>query len=74
MSLLRAHVFKSAEDYKQFIPDGLPDPFCVKHYSALSKIHGMDAYSIVKTLLHIGLIEEAGNLGRAAAYKIKSNE
>ena len=71
VSLLRAHVFKTVKDYEQFIPDGLPNPFCVKQYSALSKIRGMDAYSIVKTLLYIGLLEEAGNLGRAAAYRVK---
>jgi hypothetical protein len=71
VSLLKAYVFKSAEDYKIFIPDDLPDPFCVKNYSKSSGIHGMDAYSIVKTLVHIGLLEEAGSLGRAAAYKVK---
>lgn len=74
ISLLRAHIFKSIEDYKYFLPDDLPNPFCVKNYSEKTKIRGMDAYSIVKTLLHIGLIEEAGNLGRAAAYKVRGRE
>jgi chromosome segregation and condensation protein ScpB len=44
----------------------------VKNYSQHSNIHGIDAYSIVKTLLHLGLISEHGNLGRAAAYKVCS--
>ena len=74
VSLLRAYVFKRAEDYKLFIPENLPDPFCVKNYSQKSGIYGMDAYSIVKTLLHIGLLEEAGKLGRAAAYRIKQGD
>ena len=71
ISLLRAYVFKSIDDYKLFIPDNLPSPFCVKDYSKSSGIHGIDAYSIVKTLVHLGLLEEAGNLGKAAAYRIK---
>lgn len=74
ISLLRAHIFKSVEDYKYFLPDSLPNPFCVKNYSEKTKIRGIDAYSIVKTLLHIGLIEEAGRLGRAAAYKVCGRE
>ena len=74
VSLLRAYVFKSVEDYKLFLPDDLPNPFCVKNYSEKAKIYGMDAYSIVKTLLHLGLLEEHGNLGRAAAYKISDRE
>lgn len=74
ISLLRACVFKCAEDYKLFIPDDLPDPFCVKNYSSKSGIHGIDAYSIVKTLVHIGLLEEAGQLGRAVAYKRAQTE
>lgn len=74
VSLLRAHIFKTIDDYKYFLPESLPNPFCVKNFSAKTKICGMDAYSIVKTLLHLGLLEEHGNLGRAAAYKICDRE
>ena len=70
ISLLRAYIFKEPEDYKLFLPDSLPNPFCVKNYSEKTKIRGMDAYSIVKTLVHLGLAEPHGNLGKAAAYKV----
>ena len=73
ISLLRAYVFRSVSDYSIFIPEGLDEPFCVKGYSAKSGIRGMDAYSIVKTLCHLGLIEPAGMIGRAAAYARKNN-
>ena len=69
ISLLRTYVFKSTEDYKLFIPEDLEDVFCVKEYSKKSKILGMDAYSTVKTLCHIGLLEECGKKGKAVAYK-----
>ena len=70
VSLLRAQVFKSLEDYAIFIPEGLPETFSVKTYSSLSNIRGRNAYSIVKTLVRLGLLEEAGKLGRATAYKL----
>ncbi|MBR3686817.1 MAG: hypothetical protein IKL66_04980 [Clostridia bacterium] len=74
ISLLRAYVFRSASDYSLFIPNDLEDPFCAKNYSAKSGIRGIDAYSIVKTLCHIGLLEESGNLGRAIAYRRTNSE
>lgn len=74
ISLLRTYIFKSVEDYKIFIPDGLGEPFTVKEYSSKSKICGKDAYSIVRTLCHIGLLEECGKKGRAAAFQKKQNQ
>lgn len=68
VSLLRAHLFRTTEDYGVFVPEGLPEPFCVKHYSALSGIRGRDAYSVVKTLTYLGFFKESGKLGRATAY------
>lgn len=68
-SLLRAHIFRCVEDYRAFIPDDLPNLFTVKDFSAKSKIYGIDAYSIVKSLCSLGLLEQSGNIGRAAAYK-----
>ena len=68
-SLLRAYILQSAEDYNIFIPDTLPERFTVKEYSKEAKIYGIDAYSIVKVLCSIGLLEQSGNIGRAAAYK-----
>ena len=73
ISLLRAYVFKSENDYSIFIPTDLPEPFTVKNYSSKSGIHGIEAYSIVKTLVHIGLLEQTDNIGRSAAYKRTPN-
>ena len=73
ISLLRAHIFKELSDYSCFIPVTLPERFTVKQYSAETKILGIDAYSIVKTLCYVGLLEEDGNIGRAVAYKKKNS-
>lgn len=72
MSLLGAYLFKSKEDYRYFLPDSLPNSFTVKDYTEHSKICGMDAYSMVKTLCGLDLVEECGNIGRAQAYRIKN--
>ncbi len=74
MSLLGAYLFKSREDYEYFLPDSLPDTFTVKDYSQHSKIYGMDAYSIVKTLCELELVEEYGSIGRAQAYRRKNTD
>jgi hypothetical protein len=71
ISLLRAHIFKEISDYSCFIPETLPERFTVKQYSLESKIHGINAYSITKTLCYVGLLEEDGKIGRAVAYKKK---
>lgn len=69
LSLLSAAFFRDLEDYKIFIPDDLPERFTVKQYSLKAGIYGIDAYSAVKNLCAIGLLEPDGNIGRAAAYK-----
>ena len=71
ISLLRAHIFKEITDYSCFIPDSLPERFTVRQYSNESGIRGIDSYSIVKTLVHLSLLEEDGMIGRAKAYKKK---
>lgn len=74
MSLLGAYLFKSREDYGYFLPDSLPELFTVKDYSQHAKIYGMDAYSMVKTLCGLDLVEECGNVGRAQAYRRKNTD
>ena len=69
VNLLRAHVFRTLDDYKIFIPDSLDGEFSVKTFSSLSKIRGRDAYVAVHSLCDLGLIEECGKIGRAKAFK-----
>lgn len=74
MSLLGAYLFKSKEDYGYFLPSSLPEIFTVKDYTEHTKIYRMDAYSIVKTLCELDLVEECGSIGHAKAYRRKSPE
>lgn len=73
MNLLRAHVFYGLEDYRYFLPEKLDGAFTVKQYSDATRIRGKDAYSIIHTLCHLGLIQEHGKIGRATAYKRGNN-
>ena len=69
INLLSAAIFSSLDDYKYFIPDSLEGDFTVKQYSNESKIRGIDAYSAVHSLCSMGLLENCGKIGRAAAYR-----
>ena len=69
VNLLRAHVFRTIDDYKIFIPDTLEGEFTVSQFSQSSKIRGRDAYLTTYSLRDLGLIEECGKLGRAKAFK-----
>lgn len=68
MSLHGAYLFKNVDDYRLFLPESLPSPFTVKDFSKHTNIYGLDAYSIVKVLCHIGLCDEGENIGRAHGY------
>ena len=69
INLLRAHIFRTLEDYKVFIPNSLEGEFTVKTFSSQTKIRGMDAYSTVHSLCDMGLLAECGKIGRAKAFK-----
>lgn len=69
VSLKSAYVFASPDDYKMFLPDSLPEIFTTAMFSKATKIRGIDAYSAVKVLCSLGIIEECGTIGRARAYK-----
>lgn len=69
VALRQAYVFSSKEDYKMFLPDSLPEIFTTAMFSKETKIRGIDAYSAVKVLCALGLIEECGTIGKAKAYK-----
>ena len=70
-SLRSAYVFSRPDDYKIFLPESLPEAFTTAQFSSATKIRGIDAYSAVKVLVTLGLIDEHGYIGRAKAYKIK---
>ncbi len=69
VSLRRAYVFSKPDDYKIFLPEALPEIFTTAMYSKATKIRGIDAYSAVKVLCALGLIEECGTIGKARGYK-----
>ncbi len=72
INLIRAHIFRSTEDYNILIPESLPKEFTVREYSKLSKIRGIDSYSSVHSLCYLGLVSECGKRGRAAIYRKKA--
>ena len=57
--LLEILRFRSAEDYRMFLPPDLPECFSVSDFRLSSKLRPRQAYSAVHVLETIGLIEEA---------------
>jgi hypothetical protein len=70
VSLLEIVEFSSPADFARFLPDTLPEHFTVKEFSRLTKIRGRDAYSAVRVLAALGLLEEAQPIGRSMGWRI----
>lgn len=65
----------SPEDYREFLPEGLPEEFTASEFGkAVKKLRGRDVYLALGTLSNVGVIEEAGKRGRAKTFRIKKPE
>ncbi len=69
ISLLGEETFKSKEDYRAFLPDKLPPKFKASEYMKLTKLGSFAAYSALKLLCELGLIEKGEKLGRGYIYR-----
>ena len=70
LSLIDELNFNTPDDFRRFLPDGLPSPFTVKQFSALTKIRGRDAYSAVRVLAALGILTPAPPIGKAMAFSV----
>ncbi len=68
-ALLGDETFSSPSDYTKFLPDGLPETFTTKEFSALSGLHQGDCSLILRVLAGIGILKRTGKQGRAYLYK-----
>ena len=68
LALMEEINLDTPEDFRRFIPDTLPAHFTVKDFSAHTKIRGIHAYSAVRALLALGLIQPADPIGRAMGF------
>ena len=61
--------FHAPDDFRRFLPPSLPAHFTVKEFSALTKLRGRNAYSAVRALATLGLIEAAEPIGRSMGWE-----
>ena len=59
----------SIDDYRQFLPDGLPPRFTRKEYMKLIKSRSRYDGVCLKLLESLGIIRHAGKEGRAHVYE-----
>lgn len=64
-------VLHTVQDYCALLPDGLPPRFTVAQFRKLSKLNSRQAYSAVHVFERLQLLEQDGNEGRAAAYRLR---
>lgn len=62
--------FDSVEDYRRFIPDGLPEEFTSAHYAKACKINKQLASNGLNILNYLGLVERVGKKGNSFIYKV----
>ena len=59
----------TADDFRRFLPNTLPDVFTVRNFSACTGIRGKDAYSAVRALSALGLLSPAESIRGAMAFE-----
>ena len=62
--------FDSVEDYRRFLPDGLPEEFTSAHYAKACKINKQLASNGLNILNYLGLVERVGKKGNSFIYKV----
>ena len=59
----------SAEDYRMFLPDELPDQFTAAQYAKASGQRGRNAYYALHMLVGAGLLTEGEKISRAQSWR-----
>lgn len=59
------------EDYKQLLPDNLPETFDSKDFAKIAKISIRLAQTSLNILFEVGVVQRIGKRGRAYLYKVK---
>ena len=69
LSLIDEIDLHTPDDFRRFLPPALPTHFTVKAFSALTKLRGRDAYSAVRALVALGLVDSAEPIGRSMGWR-----
>ena len=59
------------EDYLQFIPYELEEPFTTADFAKMTKIRRHEAGVVLNILNHVGVVERVGRKGRSYKYVVK---
>ncbi len=71
-AIIRTVELRCREDYRQLIPDGLPERFCVADFNRAVCKSFAYGYSGIQILVSVGLAEELGREGKRILYRIKN--
>ncbi len=69
MDLIDEVYLGGPEDYGRYVPEDMPQPFTVKEYAARMKMVPRYANSVLGVLCAVGVLQRAGQRGRAYLYE-----
>ncbi len=72
MALLSETILHGADDYRIYLPDGLPEQFTKKEFAKLAKESGNSLR--LEVLRSAGLIKQVGVIGRSYIYSVEEAE
>lgn len=58
------------QDFMQFVPYPLPEPFTAKEFQKAAHIAGRIGQNTVTVLRHLGILEQTGKRGNSFLYKV----
>lgn len=64
----------TVEEYKQFLPDSLPQQFISKEFSKSSGLSTKQVQCALNVLTYVGILEKIGKQGRSILYQIKEQK
>ncbi len=68
VELVEDKFINQKEDFKEFVPETLSEPFTAKMFQKATKVSAKKAGAGINILVHMGVIKKVGNEGKAYLY------
>ncbi len=65
--------FNTKEDYMRFLPEGVPVRFTVKELAKIIKRKPAVAYTLIRLLMHLGIVSHIDTMGREYIYSVNKD-
>ncbi len=73
LSIIEEFEFNSENDYLSLLPNNLSERFTVKQLAKIIKRKSSLAYTLIRLLMHIGLVSHVDTVGREFVYSVNKD-